>query len=238
MIMTIVFKKNSHSEIAHYAALPLKVGTIALLTGVILFSGVLAAESFSSSVFTQTVFPEVLDEDTCTFSTPEVAYPYTQLHASLFKLTEVTPLPPVTQTWLISCSQPVVGMHLFVSVDAAASSVTDGDPTHFGLGAVNGQGSLGIYTVTLSDAQVEGRVVSLSQSNDAISGGQLTSSLLLHTGQFQHWMMPDGQPASGQQFSVKMTVSPTLNSLQGMHGPLVDGAELNGNLALTFSFGV
>lgn len=217
---------------------PFALGTLLLFAGTTFCSGVLAAQSFSSSVFTQTVFPEVLDEETCTFSTPEVAYPYTQLHASLFKLTEVTPLPPVTQTWLISCSQPVVGMHLFVSGDGAAGSVNDGDPTHFGLGTVNRQGSLGIYTVTLSDAQVEGKAVSLSQSTDAIGGGQPTSSVLLHTGQFQHWVMPDGQLASGQQFSVKMTVSPTLNSLQGTHGPLVDGAELNGDLALTFSFGV
>lgn len=217
---------------------PFAVGTLLLFVGASLCRGALAAQSFSSSVFTQTVFPEVLDEETCTFSTPEVAYPYTQLHASLFKPTTVSPLPPVTQTWLISCSQPVVGMRLFVSGDAAGGSVTDGDPTHFGLGMVNGQGSLGIYTVTLSDAQVEGQPVSLSQSPDAIGGGQPTASLLLHTGQFQHWVMPDGQPASGHQFSVKMTVSPTLNSLQGTHGPLVDGAELNGDLALTFSFGV
>ncbi|WP_140187735.1 hypothetical protein [Providencia stuartii] len=221
-----------------FGGTPFAVVTLLLFAGATLCDGALAAQSLSPSVFTQTVFPEVLDEETCTFSTPEVAYPYTQLHASLFKLTEVTPLPPVTQTWGISCSQPVVGMHLFVSGDGATGSVNDGDPTHFGLGTVNGQGSLGIYTVTLSDAQVEGKAVSLSQSTDAIGGGQPTSSLLLHTGQFQHWVMPDGQPASGLHFSVKMTVSPTLNSLQGTHGPLVDGAALNGDLALTFSFGV
>lgn len=217
--------------------IPFAVGTL-LFAGTALCSGALAAQSFSSSIFTQTLFPEVLDEETCTFSTPEVVYSYTQLPASLFKSTEVSPLPPVTQNWLISCSQPVVGMRLFVSGDAAANSVTDGDPTHFGLGTVNGQGSLGIYTVTLSDAQVEGNPVSLSQSTDAIGGGQPTVSLLLRTGLFQHWVLPDGQPASGQQFSVKMTVSPILNSLQGTHGPLVDGAELNGDLALTFSFGI
>lgn len=232
---------NPNVKHGHFHSLrrwPFALGTLMLFAGTTLCSGVLAAQSFSTGVFTQTVFPEVLDEETCTFSTPEVAYPYTQLHASLFKPTAVSPLPPVTQTWLINCSQPVVGMSLFVSGDAAAGSVTDGDPTHFGLGTVNGQGSLGIYTVTLSEAQVEGKAVSLSQSTDAIGGGQPTSSVLLHTGQFQHWVMPDGQPASGQQFSVKMTVSPTLNSLQGTHGPLVDGAVLNGDLALTFSFGV
>lgn len=227
-----------HGRLSLSGHMPFAVGTLLLFVSVSLCGWALAAQSFSLSVFTQTVFPEVLDEETCTFSTPEVAYPYTQLHASLFKLTEETPLPLVTQTWLISCSQPVVGMHLFVSGDGAAGSVTDGDPTHFGLGAVNGQGSLGIYTVMLSDAQVEGKAVSLSQSTDAIGGGKPTSSVLLHTGQFHHWVMPDGQLASGQQFSVKMTVSPILNSLQGTGGPLVDGAALNGDLALTFSFGV
>lgn len=214
------------------------VSSLILFVGATACRGAFAAHDFSPSAFNQTVFPEVVDEETCTFLTPEVTYPYTQLHASLFKLTEVTPLPPVAQVWVIHCSQPVVGMRVFVSADGAASSVTDGNPAHFGLGTVNGQGSLGIYTVTLSDAQVEGQGVSLSQSREAMDGGQPQSTVQLQAGMFQRWVRPDGQSASGQQFSVTMTVAPTLNSLQGTQGPLVDGAELQGDLALTFSFGI
>lgn len=236
MIMTTNNQKIGHSVTSWHSSFA--IGIFTLFAGITLFSDALAAQSFSSSVFTQAVFYEVIDEETCVFSTPEVAYPYVQLHANIVKLNETTSLSPVTQVLMINCSRPVGGMRLFVSGDAAASSVTDGDPTHFGLGHVNGQGSLGIYTVMLSGAQVEGQAVQLSQSAEKTAGGQHQSSVMLQSGQFQHWVASDGSPASGHQFSVNMTVSPILNSQQGTHGPLVDGAELNGDLALTFSFGI
>lgn len=212
-------------------------GTLVLFWGSLFFSSTLIAESFSSGVFAQAVMPEVLEEETCAFSTPEVTYPYAQLHASLFQRETNTPLPPITQTWHISCSQPIDGMRIWVN-DMAASSVTDGDPTHFGLGQVNGQGSLGYYTVTLANAQVDGQPASLYQSPDDTGVGQPQSVVTLQSAQFHGWVMPAGTPASGQQFAVTVTLSPTLNSLADTHGPLVDGAELNGDLALQISFGL
>lgn len=212
-------------------------GTLVLFWGCLFFSSTLIAESFSSGVFAQAVMPDVLEEETCSFSTPEVTYPYTQLHASLFQRDSQASLPPITQTWHISCSQPIDGIRIWVN-DMAASSVTDGDPTHFGLGQVNGQGSLGYYTVTLANAQVDGESVSLSQSPDETGIGQPQSSVTLQSGQFHGWVTPIGTPVSGQQFAVTLTISPTLNSLVDTHGPLVDGAELNGDLALSVSFGL
>lgn len=203
----------------------------------VLFSEPLLAQSFSSGVFAQTVIPEILEEETCTFSTPEVTYPYAQLHASLFQRNSQTPLPHITKTWHISCSQPIDGMRIWVN-DMAASSVTDGDPTHFGLGTVNGQGSLGYYTVTLANAQIDGQPASLYQSPDDTALGQPQSVVTLQSAQFHGWVTPAGTPASGQQFAVTVTISPTLNSLADTHGPLVDGAELNGDLALRISFGL
>ncbi|MEQ4694433.1 hypothetical protein [Providencia manganoxydans] len=212
-------------------------GTLVLFFWGIFFSSTLIAESFSSGLFTQDVIPEVLEEETCSFSTPEVTYPYTQLHASLFQRETKTTLPPITQTWHISCSQPIDGMRLWVN-DMAASSVTDGDPTHFSLGQVNDQGSLGYYTVTLANAQVDGQSVLLYHSADDSVVGQPQSAVTLQSSQFYRWITPTGTPASGQQFTVTLTVSPTLNSLTGTQGPLVDGAELNGDLALSVSFGL
>lgn len=176
-------------------------------------------------------------EETCTFSTPEVTYPYAQLHARLFQRETKTTLPFITQTWHISCSQPIDGMRLWVN-DMVANSVTDGDPTHFGLGLVNGQGSLGYYTVTLANAQVDGQPVLLYHSADESVVGQPQSAVTLQSSQFYGWVTPTGTPASGQQFTVTLTVFPTLNSLIDTQGPLVDGAELNGDLALSVSFGL
>lgn len=212
-------------------------GIVVLFWGCLFFSSTLIAESFSSGVFAQAVVPDVLEEDTCSFSTPEVTYPYAQLHASLFQRDNQKPLPLITQTLYISCSQPIDGMRIWVN-DMAASSVTDGDPTHFGLGQVNGQGSLGYYTVTLANAQVDGESVSLYQSPDETGIGLPQSSVILQSGQFHGWATPAGALASGQQFTVTLTISPTLNSLADTHGPLVDGAELNGDLALRVSFGL
>lgn len=212
-------------------------GILVLFLGTIFFSSILIAESFSSGVFSQSLIQEVLEEETCSFSSPEVTYPYTQLHASIFQRDSQTPLPPITQTWSISCSQPIEGMRFWVT-DMVASSVADGNSTHFGLGHVNSHGNLGYYTVTLANPQVDGKSVLLYQSSDETVVGQPQTTITLQSNKFHGWVMPGGSVASGQQFSVNLTVSPTLNSLANTNGPLVEGAELDGELMLNLSFGI
>lgn len=213
---------------------PFTVGISILLVGVVTFSAVLTAKPLNSDEFTQPLSPEDISDETCTLSASEMTYRYNQLQANLFKLTEMTPLPPVTQIWQINCSRPVAGMSIFVS----GGDIVSGDSSRFDLGPVNGDGSLGFYTVTLSEAQVDGNKVFLSQSTEAISEGNPQKTILLRDGYYQNWVMQNGLPISGQSFSIEMEVSPILNSLEATRGPLVDGGKFDSNLYLGFSFGI
>ncbi|MEQ5204871.1 hypothetical protein ABN228_20500 [Providencia rettgeri] len=186
----------------------------------------------------QELFVEPHSTDSCSISMTEVSYPYTQLSAALFHPTQKNKLPPMTQTLQVICSVTVSQMTMEVVSDTQASSVTDADPTHFGLGHVNGQGSLGYYQVKLDEAKIGSDAVQLYHTADENAVGTLQSSLFLQSSGYQGWAKEGGSPASGQQFSVNMTVLPTLSSLKETHGPLVDGANLNGELVLRFPFSI
>lgn len=196
------------------------------------------AHSSHQGLVAQELFIEPPIPDSCSVSMTEVNYPYTQLSAALFHPTQKNTLPPMTQTLHISCTAPISLMIMEVVSDTQASSVTDADPTHFGLGHVNGQGSLGYYQVKLDGAKVGNDEVQLYYSMDEKTVGTLQSSLFLQSSGYQSWAKEGGASASGQQFSVNMTVLPTLSSLKETRGPLVDGASLNGELVLRFPFGI
>ncbi|HHN8583804.1 TPA: hypothetical protein ACRR2I_004343 [Providencia rettgeri] len=204
----------------------------------VLFSPVIYAQPSHQGLVAQELFVEPPATDSCAISITEVNYTYTQLSAALFHPTQKKVLPPMTQTLQVICSVPVSQMTVEVVSDIQASSVTDADPTHFGLGHVNGQGSLGYYQVKLDGAKIENDDVQLYYSMNGKTVGTLQSSLFLQSSGYQSWAKEGGAPASGQQFSVNMTVLPTLSSLKETHGPLVDSASLNGELVLRFTFGI
>lgn len=197
-----------------------------------------AQPSMVNGLFTQEIIPESPINDTCSVSTSEIRYPYTQLHAGLFHPTQKTSLPPVSQTIQILCSAPVSNAFLRVDSDIQSSSVSGNDPTHFGLGFVNGQGQLGYYQVKLDDAQVDEKSSLLYQARESSSIGQASAEVILHSTLLHGWAQNNHTPMSGQRFSVRMTIIPTLNSLKETNGPLVNGAELNGELVLSFPFGI
>ncbi|MFG0740571.1 hypothetical protein ACF8NH_03235 [Providencia sp. TYF_10] len=202
------------------------------------FSSVVHAQLSYQGLVAQELLVEPLTADSCTISMTEVNYPYTQLSAALFHPTQKKTLPPMTQTLQIICSVPVSQMTMEVVSDTQTSSVTSADPTHFGLGHVNGQGSLGYYQVKLDEAKVGNDAGKLYHTADENAVGTLQPSLFLQSGGYQGWAKEGSAPASGQQFSVNMTVLPILSSLKETHGPLVEGANLNGELVLRFPFGI
>lgn len=204
----------------------------------VVFSSIAHAQSSHQGLVAQELFVEPLPAESCAISMTEVNYPYTQLSAALFHPTQKNTLPPMTQTLHIICSVPVSQITMEVVNDTQASSVTDTDPTHFGLGHVNGQGSIGYYQVKLDEAKIGNDTAQLYHTADENVVGTLHSSLFLQSGGYQGWAKEGGLPASGQQFSVNMTVLPTLGSLKETHGPLVEGASLNGELVLRFPFGI
>ncbi|HHQ2586757.1 TPA: hypothetical protein ACSPKR_004180 [Providencia rettgeri] len=211
--------------------------TILLISGFVLSLPADAQPSHQGLVV-QELFVETPSADSCSVSMTEVSYPYSQLSAALFHPTQQNSLPPITQTLQVICSVPVSQVTMEVVSDMQASSVTDSDPTHFGLGHVNGQGSLGYYQVKLDDAKVGNDSVQLYHATNENTIGPSQPSLLLQSNGLHGWTQEGVTPASGQQFSVNITVLPTLSSLKETRGPLIDGASLNGELVLRFPFGI
>nr|WP_314265300.1 hypothetical protein [uncultured Moellerella sp.] len=208
-----------------------------LLNGILFNSFAIANTPFTGLMIQEMVIEQPI-EPSCSVLSPENGYNYSQLHARLFQPNATTRLPSLSQTWQVICTAPVAALFLSVDADVQSDSLSDSDPTHFGLGHVNGQGHLGYYQVTLDNAMVDGNAVQLYQNTNQTLLSAPQSRILLKPNIFQGWTQ-DGQiPAKGQQYSVRLTVSPTLYSLQETQGPLVNGAELNGELILTFPFSI
>ncbi|HEJ9060362.1 TPA: hypothetical protein SML50_004704 [Serratia fonticola] len=103
---------------------------------------------------------------------------------------------------------------------------------------VNGSGYLGHYQITLSHADIDGRAARIYQASDASAPGTTATQWAVSTEKYYGWAESDGGASTGKLFAADITVSPVLNSLQFTHGPLVNGAELNGLAEIIFSFGL
>lgn len=203
---------------------------------VFLFSANAIASIPVSGLISEDIFIDAPAVVSCTGTASEIEYSYPQLSASLFQRTTSASLPSLSQTWQVVCSAPVTALFLTIDSDQRSDSLSSADPTRFGLGSVNGQGRLGYYQVTLNDARVDGFPVQLYQTNSQTQVGIPQSSVMLKSGAFQGWTRDGHLPAKGQQYSVQLTIAPTLNSLQETQGALVNGGELNGELILAFPF--
>lgn len=198
----------------------------------------LFAQPINSGVFSQEVIIDAPRNETCEIQTANILFPYTQIKASQFHRTDITALPSMSQSISIACSAPVTSLLMNVESDTQAASVIGSDPTHFGLGFVNGQGKLGYYRVKLTDARVNEQQTQLYQSLDSNQLGRVQSESWLQSSTYQGWSRDGLSPDSGERYSVTMTVYPYLNNLQNTNGPLVSGADLNGELVLSFPFSI
>lgn len=192
----------------------------------------------AQGVFEQDIFPILPVEDTCQFLMPEGVYSYHQLYAGMLKSNTAIALPSQSQTWQVTCTAPAAGVRISVASDSQAEIVFGKDLTHFSLGKVNGLGELGYYQVTLDQGKVDGRYALLYYTTHSTTVGEAYSDLLLHSSEFHGFTVDGKSPATGQLFSIRMTVSPTLNSLKNMNGPLVEGADIQSDLPLVLSFGL
>nr|ELR5039596.1 hypothetical protein [Providencia stuartii]ELR5082276.1 hypothetical protein [Providencia stuartii] len=189
------------------------------------------------SLADQTVFPEIEAAPTCELILPNAGeYAYAQLPARQVQLQQNTTLPPMTQTWSINCSAPTTV--LFKVTDLQRDTTSGQDTTQFGLGYVNGAGEIGYFRLDLSHATVDSQITRLYQTQDQQQLGVLTNQLTVENDQFYGWATDENRAAIGSLFTMDMTVTPTLNSLQETQGPLVSGAELAGNVSLSFQFGI
>lgn len=84
--------------------------------------------------------------------------------------------------------------------DTQTSSVTSADPTHFGLGHVNGQGSLGYYQVKLDEAKVGNDAVKLYHTADENAVGTLQPSLFCNPVATKVGLKKAARPQAGSNF--------------------------------------
>ncbi|WP_283126233.1 hypothetical protein [Providencia stuartii] len=204
-----------------------------LLIGVIINTCAAGAQSLAE----QTVFSDIEAAPSCELIIPNSGeYAYAQLPARQVQLQRTTTLPAMTQTWSVNCSAPTTV--LFQVTDLQHDTTSGQDPSQFGLGYVNGVGKIGYFRLELSRATVDSQTTRLYQTQDQQRLGVLTNQLTVANDQFYGWATDENHAATGSLFTVDMTVTPTLNSLQETQGPLVSGAELAGNVSLHFQFGI
>lgn len=177
-------------------------------------------------------------EQTCTIVPADGGlYHYTTLPAGLVKSRETISLPPMTKTWAIQCSAPTTLS--FEVQDLQADSVNGNDKTHFGLGFVNDAGKLGFYTVEISGATVDNDKMAFSVLDSVSTSSNHKPKMTVSQGQLIGWTRGEERtPSMGKAFTLDITVLPILNSLQETNGPLVSGAELNGQAQFIFTFGL
>ncbi|WP_272570717.1 hypothetical protein [Providencia sp. PROV267] len=191
--------------------------------------------SNAQGVYRQNIITDIVTPPSCEIIPPNNGnYQFSQLHAHYFKLNKVTALPELKQTWQVMCNTPI---NLFLKIiDNRHDSSRMDDESYFGLGNVNGSGKIGDYRLTLSHANVDNEKAELFLSENL--SGTRRSAITVKKNRIYGWLTGESHIASGKLFSVDITVSPKLNSLKETHGPIVNGAELDGNAELIFSFGI
>ncbi|MBG5919087.1 hypothetical protein [Providencia stuartii] len=189
----------------------------------------------AQGIYAQNIPAETVIPPSCDIIPPNDGnYQFSQLHASHFKLNELTEIPEVKKTWQVLCNTPV---SLFLKiVDNRHDSSRLDNESYFGLGHVNRQGKIGNYQLTLSHASVDNERADMFLSENM--SASKASSMTVKKNKTYGWLLGENTPASGKVFSVDITVSAKLNSLKETDGPIVNGAELDGNAELIFSFGI
>lgn len=197
------------------------------------------ATAFGQRLSSQDTPVDIGSIPTCDVTAPEGGqYIFSQLHASLFQSQQTTSLPEITKTWIVNCTDSAMLQVRFQDNQQSSAPVSDATGTLFGLGFVNNTGRLGYYQLTLSEPEVDSNKVSLYQLEGERIQDKKSAKYTVQQGKGYGWTENGIDPLSGKMFSVNIAVSPVLNSLQLTQGPLVNGAELDGQAELYFSFGI
>lgn len=215
--------------------LPYLLGVLGLV-----FNHCSVADIQHGGLFAQEIIIDDPAEPTCDVISPngEYDYNYNQLYAGMFKNNQKTELPYMTRTLEIVCNEPVSDMFFTVESDNLSDSFSEPDPTHFSLGPIHGGGHLGYFQARLENARIDNNTVKLYQTNNNKAATAPQGSILLQSKKSYGWRHDSKDSSTGKRYSVDVTILPTLYSLKETNGPLVEGGDLNGELALTFTFGI
>ena len=161
--------------------------------------------------------------DDCFVSQKDITIEYHNLKAYMFKSNENNKLDDRYTLINISCPSPV--------------SPVDNDQTHFGLGTINTTGKIGFFQVSIEKATVDGIDVNIYETDNENNIGIIKTSPQLKIGTLNGFSQDGVTPSKGNNYQLKLKISPTIYSLKETNGPLVDGGELSGSLLFDFSFG-
>jgi hypothetical protein len=170
-------------------------------------------------------------------ATNEGTYNFGAISSSLIHKTARVPLAsPQMATWKVQCA--TVTSVSFTTSDSAKSTALQPELQFFGLGSVNSDGKLGMYTVTAKNPMVDNKPALFSTHVSAVEGKSIA---LLQHGVRSTWARSDAAStqATGQEFSADLEVSATLGAeTTDMKGAPPDGTALNGRLTMTFKQGL
>lgn len=174
---------------------------------------------------------------TCTVSaTNDGVYDIGKLSPTTISATATTTLASLTNTWTVSCDADT--FMNFTPIDNRSGTASTTGANNFGLGTVNDTGMIGFYTVTASNATVDGATSRLFTTASTSISAAATATLT--PGSKTGWANASGTAAqlAGKLFSVDLVVTPVLASSTTMNGSITDDTEIDGSATLNFSYGI
>ncbi|AIP06577.1 DUF1120 domain-containing protein [Burkholderia pseudomallei] len=169
-------------------------------------------------------------------------YDYGKISPTLIKSgTATTPLAKMEKAWTVNCDAETYMS--FKVTDNRSDSASSGDNTAFGLGKVNETGKLGYYSVTMQEAQVDGKKARVyATPNTSLGGTGVVADYqkLNKLPNYTHGWANAGSATqlAGKNFTANMVVEAVLAGTETMGGALKDAVDLDGSATLTFAFGL
>ncbi|MDV3467392.1 hypothetical protein RZA67_01395 [Stenotrophomonas sp. C3(2023)] len=144
--------------------------------------------------------------------------------------------------WTVDCGQASTYIGIKVMDNRAQSSGGAGN-ANFGLGRIPGNDTskLGYYTVTLSNPKVDGVAAAVGKGAPGSADVTGAASIVLDTGSVHTWVKTATNkqtPLAGKQFEVDMSVGAVLLNKAAMGGDITSEVPLDGNITLSYTFGL
>ncbi|HCD3191330.1 TPA: hypothetical protein NBM92_005719, partial [Klebsiella oxytoca] len=110
------------------------------------------------------------------------------------------------------------------------------EQSYYSLGRVNRNGNLGYFFVSVSNPIIDGKPGMVLRTGNKSNIDKTGKNLPIHS-DYYYAASVDGKPNRSTTISFDLLVHPYLNKLTDTNGPLIDGAQLDGNVELLISHG-
>ncbi len=144
--------------------------------------------------------------------------------------------------WIVDCGEASTYIGIKV-VDNRAESAGVAGTANFGLGRIPGKetSKLGYYTVTLGNAKVDGAAAAVGKAAPGAADVVGAASIQLDTASVHTWVKSAAgrqTPLAGKRFDVEMSVGAVLLNKAAMGGEITSEVPLDGNITLSYTFGL